>query len=643
MPVLVPFGRSDRLKKAYVIELTDEADYEEDKIKEIHGAAEGGITACETLIRLAEFMSREYGSTMMQSLHTVLPVRRSIRKNKRRSDPIERLRALSGEEDTDLSLNEAQEAAFTEILSDLRRPSLLFGITGSGKTRIYIQLIRAMQAQGKQSIVLIPEISLTYQTVRRLACALADRVSILHSKLSEGERYEQYVKAENGETDVMVGPRSALFAPFENLGLIIIDEEHERSYHSDQTPRYDARELAAQLAALTGAKLVLGSATPSLESYRKALHGTYMLHRLPERAVPGAALPAIHIADMRKELEAGNRSIFSARLQELIRQKLEKKEQIMLFLNRRGYAGFVSCRKCGHVMKCPHCDVSLTAHNTWHVDAAGRRAALLSCHYCGYGTAMPSICPSCGSRYIAPFGTGTQKLEQEVRKLFPGASVMRMDADSTARKDAHEKILAAFAAHEADILLGTQMIVKGHDFPLVTLVGIVAADLSLCIPSYDASERTFQLLTQASGRAGRAGIGGEVVIQSYEPEHYAIDCAARGDYEGFYEREISYRRIMKYPPETAMLELKFLSSDESALEKLTASLGRHLEGLRQYEGLTVIGPCSDSPYKVNDQYRKTIYIKHVSRDIIIEIRKTAASYVFESGMSRQVYMSCLLR
>ena len=662
----IPFGNAKKLRTGYVAELTDEAGYDEAKVREIAGISKGALTVDEEMLALAAFLAGEYGSTMNQALKTVLPVKRTVRKNGRRTDPMQELEKLYGAEENRKEIRKAEapdggtstetempekqlNAGQASIVEDMKRrdraggaerrkPSLLFGITGSGKTMVYIQLIEYIRASGRQAIVLIPEISLTYQTVRELWKFFGDRVSVLHSRLSQGERYEQYEKARRGEIDVMVGPRSALFAPFARLGLIIIDEEHEASYHSDTSPRYDAREAARKRAELSDAMLLLGSATPSLLSYYRAEKETYTLYRLTERAVRHAVLPRIHISDMRKELAAGNRSLFSRELYEMIGERLEKKEQVMLFLNRRGYAGFVSCRSCGYVVRCPHCEVSLTAHNNWYFDrrTGKRSAALLTCHYCGYRAPMPESCPSCRSPYIAPFGTGTQKVEALVRKMFPKARLLRMDADTTAAKGAHEHILNTFARGDADILLGTQMIVKGHDFPRVTLVGILAADLSLYASDYDAAERTFQLLMQASGRAGRGSLQGDVVIQTYDPSHYVIETAAKQDYETFYRREMSYRRLMKYPPTEHLLAVRFSSGSEESVKAASEAASAFLEPLVSEAGGILIGPCDPTVPKVRDQYRKILYLKHESHDIIIKIREELHAFMQESLYQRDV-------
>jgi primosomal protein N' (replication factor Y) (superfamily II helicase) len=501
------------------------------------------------------------------------------------------------DKDADVSLNEGQKQIVESICSDSSMVHLIHGITGSGKTRIYMELIRRTLLEGKQAIIMIPEISLTYQTVKRFFDVFGDRVSIIHSRLSPGERYDQLERARHGDIDIMIGPRSAVFTPFSNIGVIIIDEEHESSYKSETIPKYHARETAIFRAGLHHARVILGSATPSVESYYKALHGEYRLHTLSFRA--SGAVAQVSVADLRAELEAGNKSIFSRRLASLIEDRLAKKEQIMLFLNRRGYAGFVNCRKCGEVLQCPHCDISLTYHS-------GER---LACHYCGYTTRMPQLCPSCHSRYIAPFGTGTEKVEALVHKQFPSARVLRMDADTTAAKGSHERILSQFAAHQADILIGTQMIVKGHDFPLVTLVGIIAADLSLYAQDYRASERTFQLLTQAIGRAGRKSDHGEAVIQTYHPENYSIVAASRQDYKEFYNQEILYRTMSGYPPVMQIMAI-LITSDQ--LEDGRAAgewLKTELEHMQDAD-CHVIGPVDAGIFKLKDRYRTVLYLKH---------------------------------
>ncbi len=494
---------------------------------------------------------------------------------------------------------------------------LLYGITGSGKTEVYMEMMDRVLREGRQVIVLIPEIALTYQTVMRFYKRFGGRIAILNSRLSAGERYDQWELAMNGGVDIMIGPRSALFAPFSNLGLIIIDEEHEGAYKSETMPRYHARETAEIRARLSGADVVLGSATPSMESYSRALSGEYGLLRLQKRASSESRLAQVEVADLREELKAGNKTMFSRCLLKHIQDRLSRGQQIMLFMNRRGYSNFVSCRSCGEAVQCPHCDVSMTLHKN------GR----LYCHYCGYSLPMPKCCPSCGSPYIAGFGTGTQKLEEMTRQLFPQARILRMDADTTAKKGGHEEILSAFEAGEADILIGTQMIVKGHDFKNVTLVGIMAADLSLNTPDYRCAERTFQLLTQAAGRAGRGSQPGNVVIQTYQPDHYSIETAARQDYEAFYSREIAYRKMMNYPPACRMSAVLFAAKDEMALENFCRQADKRISRLLEEisSPCQSIGPVNAPVYKVNDIYRKILYIKSENCDILDKIRDSMDS------------------
>ncbi|MBQ8281137.1 MAG: primosomal protein N', partial [Lachnospiraceae bacterium] len=501
-------------------------------------------------------------------------------------------------------LNPEQQEIRGKICRDfdegLAKKYLLHGVTGSGKTEVYIDIIRHVISRGKQVIVLIPEISLTYQTVRRFALCFGANVAFSHSKLSKGERYIQSENAREGLINIMIGPRSALFTPFKNLGLIIIDEEHEASYKSETTPKYHAREVAVWRAEMCGASVIMGSATPSLESYTKALNGEYELMTLEKRAKE-AEMPVAHIVDLRQELKEGNRKPVSGLLWDKIDDRLKKKQQIMLFVNRRGYAGFMSCRSCGYVPKCPHCDISLTLHNNNR----------LYCHYCGYNIEKPVICPKCSSKYIAGFGTGTQKIEAIINEAFPQAKVLRMDADTTTGKGDYEKILSAFRRGEADILIGTQMIVKGHDFPKVTLVGIIAADLSLYTGDYRATERTYELLAQASGRAGRGEQPGEVVIQTYNPEHYCVQTAAEGNYRDFYFQEIISRKLMDYPPAGNMCVIFIQSKTEeigkNVCDKMMYAIDSYSR--RTNQKFNVIGPAPAGIKKINDVFRNVIYIK----------------------------------
>ncbi len=507
--------------------------------------------------------------------------------------------------------------AFLEEWDDPnRREYLIHGVTGSGKTAVYMELIDAVLQRGRQAILLIPEISLTYQNVIRFYHRFGDRISILHSRLSQAERYDQFERARTGDINVMIGPRSALFTPFQKLGIIIIDEEHESSYKSEAVPRYHARETAQKRAALEGAKLVLGSATPSLEAYFEAESGRSRLFTLRQRAT-GGQLPEVAIVDMCEELRAGNRSVFSRRLFDKIKDRLERGQQTMLFLNRRGYSGFVSCRSCGHVVKCPHCDVSLSLH----------RNGRLVCHYCGYEQPAVHRCPECDSPYIGGFKVGTEQIEELVAQSFPCARVLRMDADTTRGKDGHAEILRAFGSREADILIGTQMIVKGHDFPHVTLVGILVADLSLNVSDYQAAERTFALLTQAAGRAGRGMEAGEVVIQTFVPENYAIRCAARQDYESFYRQELEYRMLSGYPPAGGMMALHCFGRDPGRLAVAADYLAKFARRTAQRYEADVIGPADETVAKVNDVYRKVLYVKHSSPGALTAMKNRIEQYI----------------
>ena len=515
-------------------------------------------------------------------------------------------------------LSDEQRAVVDGVLADYdagkSTVSLIHGITGSGKTEVYISIIKGICERGKKAIMLIPEIALTYQTLLRFYRHFGERVSVMNSSLSESEKADQWERARRGEIDVIIGPRSALFTPFADLGVIVIDEEHEGSYKNESMPKYHAREVAQELARIKNACVVLGSATPSLESYYKAQRGEYRLYTLSQR-LTGGTLPSVEIADLRQELRNGNRSILSERLQELVQDRLTKGEQAILFLNRRGVAGFVSCRSCGEVIKCPHCDISLSLH----------RNGRLVCHYCGYERPGVKECPSCGSPYISGFRAGTEQIEEHLKIRYPGARVLRLDADTTARKGSYDRILSSFANREADILVGTQMIVKGHDFPGVTLVGILLADLSLYAGDYRAAERTFQLLTQAAGRAGRGDVPGNVVIQTYQPENYAVQYASEQDYEGFYNEEMRYRSLLLYPPAAHMLCVQLQSENEDSAEGLAGTL-RELFVRDDPEAL-VIGPAKGSLTKIRDQYRYVIYIKDVNYDKLIRCKDRAEAFI----------------
>ena len=509
---------------------------------------------------------------------------------------------------------------------------LLYGITGSGKTEVYMALMEKALNEGRQIIVLIPEISLTLQTVSRFYARFGSQIAVMNSRLSAGERYDQYMRAKRGEASIMIGPRSALFTPFDRLGLIIIDEEHESAYQSEIVPRYQAAEVAARRAEMSGALVVLGSATPSVAVYQKAREGMISLHRLTHRARTGSHLPDVKVVDLREEFRMKNRGILSQSLHEAMDACLKRGEQMMLFLNRRGYAGFVSCRSCGYVVKCRHCDVSMTVHHH----------TLLKCHYCGSEQPMPRVCPSCGSPYIAGFGVGTQKVEEFVQKEFPEARILRMDRDTTSGKDDMGRILQIFSEGGADILIGTQMIVKGHDFANVTLVGILAADLSLFAGDYQSSERTFQLLTQAAGRAGRGDRPGEVIIQTYQPEHYCIQTAAAQDYDSFYSQEIRFRQMLHYPPERQMMVMLAEGENDQQTGQAVQKL-REIAGEADFEAVEFIGPSRAGIAKAKDLYRYTMYMKHQDIKELMRLRDFLEGYLKWSQQFSNIYFTFDIR
>lgn len=534
-----------------------------------------------------------------------------------------------------VTLNAAQLGVCDALAKSLRRcreawneydgVHLLYGITGSGKTEVYISLISRVLDEGRQVIVLIPEISLTLQTVSRFYEYFGSRIAVMHSRLSEGERYDQYMRARNGEADIMIGPRSALFTPFDKLGLIIVDEEHDGAYKSEKSPRYHARDAAIERARISGAMVVLGSATPSVTSMYHAVSGRYQLHRLTARAKAGSRLPEVQIVDLREEFRLKNRGILSRALRDELGSCLEQKRQAMLFLNRRGFAGFVSCRSCGYVIKCSHCDVAMTAH----------KGSLLKCHYCGSESPVPKICPSCGSPYIAAFGIGTQKVQDFVQQEFPQARILRLDRDTTTGKNDMAEILKHFAEGKADILIGTQMIVKGHDFDNVSLVGVLAADLSMHSGDYLSAERTCQLLMQAAGRAGRSDIRGKVIIQTYQPEHYAVTAAAAQDYDAFYEQEICFRKIMGYPPVCQLLQLLAEGENEqetlAAVERISA-----LIKAADFPQVLLLGPTKAGLSKGRDLYRFVMYAKHPDLAQLIRLRAFIEGYLAYSDEFKKI-------
>ena len=692
MCVQIPFGMGNKLRTGYVVDMTDETDYPEEKIKEIVRIDAGNVPMEARSIELAWWMKNRYGGTMLQSMKTVLPVKQEMKPvmqrevslkvsqeeacsylaqalAKHQSGKVRLLESLLGGATVNYSvltgklsispqtiksmeaqgilridsfqeyrnpirfpegaeerkkLTESQQLIVDRFLKDydegVRTPALLHGVTGSGKTEVYMELMEGMLARGKQAIVLIPEIALTYQTVARFYRRFGDVVSVVNSRLSAGEKYDQFQRARDGKVKVMIGPRSALFTPFEHLGLIVIDEEHEPVYKSDTTPRYHAREVAIRLAEMTGAAVFMGSATPSLEANFKALSGEYRKYVLSDR-IGEAVLPRVTLVDMCEELKAGNMSMFSRSMQEQMQQTLAKGEQVMLFLNRRGLAGFVSCKSCGYVLRCPHCDVSLSEHKNKMI-----------CHYCGYEAPKVTKCPECGSKYIYGFRAGTEKVEEKIKEMFPKARVLRMDADTTRKKGDYENILSAFSQGDADILIGTQMIVKGHDFKNVTMVGVVAADLSLHASDYRAGERTFQLLAQAVGRAGRGQKKGAAIVQTYQPDHYSLQHCVTQDYDAFYAEEIAYRKLMEYPPAAHMMAVLFSGKNEQMTEQCAQSVAGQLRQQWPQSAkaeLRIIGPAPAGIGKINDHYRWILYLKCASDEELICAQDEAEQMIKE--------------
>ena len=502
-------------------------------------------------------------------------------------------------EDKEKILTEEQINALNEIENSEQDIFLLKGVTGSGKTEIYMRLVEKTLSEGKSAIVLVPEISLTPQMIERFKGRFGSEVALFHSKLSDGERFDEWFRVKEGKAKLIVGARSAIFLPAKDLGLIIIDEEHENTYKSEQNPKYQTKEVAEYLSRKKKCKVVLGSATPTIESYYRALTGEIELVELNNR-IDGSKMPQMELVDMREELRNGNKSLFSRKLYFSIKEKLEKREQIILFLNRRGFSSFVSCRSCGYVFKCEDCDISMTYHKN----------GFLVCHYCGKTKREPNKCPKCDSRYVKFFGAGTERVEEEVKKYFKNARVLRMDVDTTRTKDSHEKIYRSFKDGEADILIGTQMISKGLDFPNVTLVGVIAADMSINIPDYRSAEKSFQIITQVAGRAGRGSKEGNVIVQTYTPEHYSLQYASHYDYEGFYDEEFTIRAKMGYPPFGKLLLINAQGKNEDLLKQYMKILAGKIENaVKDEDGVEILGPIPCIISKIKENFRWQILIK----------------------------------
>ena len=695
--VRIPFGRMS--KEGFVLSVTDETDVDESKIKPINEKL--GSVILPELLDLASFMREKYNCTAADALRCMIPAQMRMGRVHEKTMRVARLimdaeaaKALctraqkqreliellkDGEKavfdlddvlpgasaicaalvkkgiveiknvrtyrapaemesfrsKVDPVLREEQQAAADEIKKALESGGgrfLLYGVTGSGKTEVYINVIRKVIAMGRGAIILVPEIALTPQTVSWFKARFGDNCAVLHSRLSAGERLDEWQRIRDGQAQVVIGARSAVFAPVEHPAAIIIDEEHEGAYISEKHPRYDAREIAAERVRASGGVLVLGSATPSIQSFMRTrpnvrAENKYTLLELSKRA-NGKALPETEVVDMREELALGNKGIFSASLIHAMKECMAEGNQAILFLNRRGHSTFVSCRSCGYVVKCESCDVTMTYHINENK---------LKCHYCGREAENPTKCPACGSKFIKYFGAGTQKVEEEVKKLFPDKRVLRMDMDTTSGKDAHAGILSAFGRGDADILVGTQMIAKGLDFPRVTLVGVVAADTSLNLPDFRSAERTFQLITQVAGRAGRADKPGRVIIQTYAPDSYAIENAVKQDYRSFYATEVSYRKHALYPPYTVIERLIISSPDEEAAykagEALMAFLKSELEARMLLRSILNIN-FSPAPIKrLNNLYRYQILIKSYAAGEVTKVQalmEEAAKQEFET-------------
>lgn len=662
--VLVPFGR--RKLEGYVVELTDELEVEKERLRSILKPLDPEPAILPSLVELARWMGETYAGLFSEALQYMLPPARrygrervgvktaqlvtllepepQLRKNawvQRRVVEVlqarggrllapellalaetstSTLRALAERgiialedvrverkveveplPDPQLVLTARQHEAVATILAELegeRRPVLLHGVTGSGKTEVYLQVIAEVLRRGRQAIVLVPEIALTPQMLGRFAARFPDRVTVLHSALSLGERFDQWCKIREGRVDVVIGARSAVFAPLPRLGLIILDEEHERTYKQEEgSIRYQTREVAIKRCQLTGGQVVLGSATPAVESYHRALQGQYILAELPER-VESRPLPKIEVVDMREEFAQGNRSMFSRRLREELEDLVGTERQAIILLNRRGFANFVLCRECGEVLDCPNCQVSLTYH---------KGVNRLKCHYCLHQEVLPQKCPRCASRYLRQFGVGTEQLEETLAQEFPELKTLRLDADTTRRKGAHSAILRQFAQGQAQVLIGTQMVAKGLDFPQVTLVGVLAADLSLRFPDIRSSERTFQLLTQVAGRSGRGELPGLVIVQAYEPGHFAIEAARSHDYLGFYRKEIGFRRALGYPPFRQLTRI-LCSGPQTEAEEACRRIAAHLlaRGIPQMD---LVGPSPAPIGRIQGRYRWQVLVK----------------------------------
>ena len=609
--MLTPGTKSKKAEKN-IQDKTINAVYLKKEIDEIQFDIEIGKIKSEKQKKILQFLKNNEGATVPE-IELFTDGSRAIVKTLEKNGYVEiiekkiernPLANKKIEKTENLKLTDEQQSAYNKVALDITTNSyeqfLLYGVTGSGKTEVYLQLIGKALEQNKTAIVLVPEISLTPQMIDRFIARFnKDEIAVLHSKLSIGERYDEWNKIKEGKAKIIIGARSAIFAPTENIGIIIIDEEHDSSYKSEAIPKYDAKEIAKKIAKENNCPLVLGSATPDLVTYYKAQQGKITLLELSKRA-NNSKLPEVEIVDLKMELANGNRSMLSTKLYSEIEQNLKQHRQTILFLNRRGFSTFIMCRECGYTVKCKNCNISMTYHKTENK---------LKCHYCGYEENVVTICPECHSNKIRYFGTGTQKLEQEINKIFPEASTIRMDIDTVTKKNSHEEILNKFKDENIDILIGTQMVVKGHHFPNVTLVGVIAADSSLNIDDYRANERTFQILTQVAGRAGREQLDGNVVIQTYNPDNFSIICAQKQDYEMFYNTEIALREQLKYPPFCDIILIGFNSISENELLEASTKIYNYLKANLNGQEFNVLKPMPSPIDKIQNRYRWRIIVK----------------------------------
>ena len=627
-------GTKNRKVEKNVQDKTINAVYLKKSIDEIQFDIDMGKIKSEKQKKILQFLKSNEGATVPE-IEEFTVVTRSIVKTLEKNEYIEivekkvernPLANKQIEKTSDLKLTDEQQNAYYSITSSMLNNEyeqfLLYGVTGSGKTEVYLQLIEKAISLNKTAIVLVPEISLTPQMIDRFIARFdKEKIAVLHSKLSIGERYDEWNKIKEGKAQIVIGARSAIFAPIENIGVIIIDEEHDSSYKSESIPKYDAKEIAKRIAKENNCPLVLGSATPDIVTYYKANEGNITLLELTRRA-NNSNLPEVEVVDLKMELATGNRSMLSFKLHDAIEQNLKDKRQTILFLNRRGYSTFIMCRECGYTVKCKNCNISMTYHRTENK---------LKCHYCGYEENVVTVCPECHSTKIRYFGTGTQRLEDEIHKIFPNASTIRMDIDTVTKKNSHEEILNKFKNENIDILIGTQMVVKGHHFPNVTLVGVIAADSSLNIDDYRANERTFQILTQVAGRAGRENLPGNVIIQTYNPDNFSIQCAKKQDYKMFYNTEIALRKQLKYPPFCDIILIGFNSLIESEIIKVSDMVYTYLKDKLDEQTFIILKPMPSPVDKIQNRYRWRIIIKGNMTDTANQIINNCLKQVYESN------------